>query len=69
LAIFIPALRESQFIYSGILTALAFLIVGGVRGSMTEKHPVRTALETLVIGIIAASLAFIVGYLLRGLAG
>lgn len=69
LAIFIPSLKESQFIYSGILTALAFLMVGWVRGSMTEKHPVRTALETLAIGIVAASLAFGVGFLLRGLVG
>lgn len=49
-----------------LFTALAFLFVGGVKGRIVKKHPLRSALETLLIGGIAASLAFIVGYLLRG---
>tara|TARA_Y100000034_G_C6885103_1_gene406278 strand:+ start:1163 stop:1675 length:513 start_codon:yes stop_codon:yes gene_type:complete len=69
---FIPLLAfllpiQEKFLYSSIFTALAFLIVGAVRSKVSQKHPVRTSLETLVIGAIAASIAFTTGYLLRGL--
>lgn len=68
LAIFIPDIEENQFIYSTILTGLALVIVGIIKGEVTKKHPFRSALETLLIGSIAAALAFGAGYLLRGLA-
>jgi len=57
---------SNKFLYSAILTGIAFLIVGGVKGTLVKKNRVRSALETLIIGGIAASLAFFVGYLLRG---
>jgi vacuolar iron transporter family protein len=68
LALFFPALNPGKFVYSIILTAFSFLFVGALKGSLTETNPIKSALETLVIGGIAASLAFIVGFLLRGLA-
>ena len=67
LAYLIPALNQNKFTYSVILTGIAFLIVGGLRGKIANKHPVTTALETFLIGSIAAAIAFSVGYLLRGI--
>ena len=69
LALFFPNLLENAFLFSVILTALAFLFVGSVKGIVTGKHPLHSAFETLLIGAIASSLAFLVGYLLRGLLG
>ena len=67
LAIFIPSIEQNQFLYSTILTAIAFVIVGYVRGYVTEKSKTKSALETLIIGSIAAAIAYFVGYFLRGL--
>jgi len=68
LALFIPGLNENKFTYSYILTGIALIIVGAIKGEIVKKHPFRAAMETLFIGGIAAVIAFIVGYLLRGLA-
>ncbi|MEK6888646.1 MAG: VIT1/CCC1 transporter family protein [Nanoarchaeota archaeon] len=67
LALFIPNLVPYQFKISIVLTAVAFLIVGFIKGKIVKIRPVKSSLETLVIGGIAALLAFLVGYLLRGL--
>ena len=56
-----PAIIKNQFRYSIILTGLAFLTVGWFRGEVTQKHKFKSAIETLVIGAIAALLAFAVG--------
>ena len=53
---------RSQFLYSAILTGFAFFIVGFYKGFITKKNPLKSALETLIIGSIAAGLAFGVGY-------
>lgn len=68
LALFFPALENSKFGYSILLTAVALLIVGGVKGRIVNKHPFHAAIETLIIGGIAAALAFAIGYLLQNLA-
>ena len=65
LATFSDYFDANKVIYSIIFTALAFLLVGGIKGTIVKKHPVQAALETLVIGGIAASLAFVVGYFLK----
>lgn len=69
LAIFIPIQDSTKFGISIILTAFAFIIVGGVKGKIVNKSIIRSSLETLAIGSVAAILAFVVGYLLRGLVG
>jgi VIT1/CCC1 family predicted Fe2+/Mn2+ transporter len=68
LGIFSPGIQKYQFILSIILTALAFLIVGAIKGEIVGKAKIRSALETLVIGGIAAALAYIVGFLLSSFA-
>src|SRR3989344_314048 len=67
LAPLIPAIDAHKFLYSVILTAIAFLAVGAVKGEVVGKHRLKSALETLLIGGIAAFIAFSVGYLLRGI--
>lgn len=65
LAFFIPGLVYYAFLFSCILTGMAFLLVGIVKGNVTGKKKVRSALETLLIGGIASVIAFLVGHFLR----
>ncbi len=68
-ALFFPAFNNNEFMFSIILTGIAFIIVGSVKGKITEKSKFKSALETLIIGGIAALIAFFVGYTLKGIAG
>ena len=67
LAIFSPMIQKYQFSLSIILTGFAFFGVGAVRGKIVQKHFIRSSFETLIIGGIAAIIAFLVGYLLKTL--
>ncbi|MFQ5531204.1 MAG: VIT1/CCC1 transporter family protein [Candidatus Nanoarchaeia archaeon] len=69
LALFFPSLKTNAFVYSLILTAIAFFIIGTLKGIVVQKKIFRSGFETLFHGGIAAVIAFIVGYLLRGLVG
>jgi len=69
LALSITSIEKYQFQTSMALTALAFIIVGAIRGKVAEKSPVKSSLETLFIGGIAALIAFFVGFFLRSLVG
>jgi VIT1/CCC1 family predicted Fe2+/Mn2+ transporter len=53
---------------SGFATLLAFVLVGAGKAYVTDKPLIRAILETVLIGGVAAAIAFSVGYLLRGLA-
>jgi len=67
LATFSDYFEANKVEYSILFTALAFILVGSVKGEIVKKHPVRSAIETLLIGSLAALLAFLVGYFLKGL--
>ncbi len=67
LAIFIPNINNNKFLYSILLTAIAFIVVGAEKGRIAGKNRLKGAVETLAIGSVAALIAFIVGYLLRGI--
>lgn len=69
LAYFMPALTPIQFQLSIALTAVAFIFIGGMRGIVTKKTPVRTAISTLCIGGVAALISYGIGWFLQGLVG
>jgi len=60
---------ENQFIYSAILTALAFIIVGYAQGAIIGENKLMTSVRTLIIGGIAALIAYGVGYFIRAIIG
>jgi len=60
---------KNQFIYSIVLTFFAFLIIGWLRGHITGKNKIKTSLQTIIIGGVAAALAFLVGYGIKTLIG
>lgn len=53
---------EDTFIFSVISTAISFFIIGMVKGKVVEKSIARSGVNTLIIGGIAAVVAFVVGY-------
>lgn len=64
-----PVLVDSQFRNSFLFTAFALIIVGWFKGEITKKARLRSAVETFLIGGVAALLAFLVGRFLSGLVG
>jgi len=54
-------LNSQLFIYSCILTAIALSIVGALKSFVTEKNVIIGILETVLLGGIAALLAYYVG--------
>ncbi len=67
LALFMPQLKAYNFEMSILFTGIALIVVGAIKGEIVKKHPVSSAIETLAIGGIAAALAFVVGFFLKGL--
>lgn len=63
-----PSLIGEPLWPSTAMTALAFLGIGIAKARATARPVWRGAAETLVLGGGAASLAFVVGWLLRGVA-
>jgi VIT1/CCC1 family predicted Fe2+/Mn2+ transporter len=56
------------FILSAVTTGTVFFLIGAAKSRWALAPWWRSGLETFVIGGVAASLAFAVGYLLQGLA-
>jgi len=55
------------FVASLVLSALALFGLGAAKVLITERNWLRSGLEMLVVGGLAAGVAYLVGYLLQGL--
>lgn len=55
---------QHGFAYSVVFTSIAFFIIGIIKGRVVKKPLLRSGLITLLIGAIAASVAYLVGNLL-----
>lgn len=60
---------QQQYVYSTILAGLMFFLVGTLKALSFNKPIFRAGVTTLLTGGVAASLAFISGYLLRRVFG
>lgn len=58
---------EDLFFYSCLLTGISFLFIGFLRSYVTNTSHVRSILETLLLGSIAAVLAYYVGNILESM--
>lgn len=58
---------EYQFTQSIIATTIAFALSGYIRGKINKQNVLRTMAETLAVGGIAAYIAYLVGFLLKGI--
>lgn len=62
-----PVSQSSAFIWSGAATCATFFGIGALKTRFVEQRWLWGGLETLIIGGVAAGLAYLVGVLLRGL--
>ena len=56
------------FVWSAVMTGLAFIIVGGLKSRFVDQTWWRSGLETLAIGGVAATLAYFAGAVLERVA-
>lgn len=54
------------FVISAVLTGVTFFSIGVVRGRVLDGRPLTSGLETLLIGGLAATIAYVVGRFLHG---
>lgn len=59
--------NEYSFLVSCIFTSIAFILIGYFKSYVTEKHKLMAILETLSLGVIAASLSYFLGSFLEKL--
>jgi VIT1/CCC1 family predicted Fe2+/Mn2+ transporter len=64
----VPGNVDHAFTWSAVMTGVAFLVVGGMKARFVDQAWWRSALETLVVGGLAAMLAYAAGAILQGVA-
>ena len=62
---FFPSVNTALHLSIGV-TSLALLIFGAVKGKFTSISPLKGALETFMVGSVAAAAAFVLARLLTG---
>jgi vacuolar iron transporter family protein len=58
---------ENAFAWSAVMTGIAFFVVGALKSRFVDQAWWRSGAETLVIGGLAAALAYAAGSLLQGI--
>ncbi len=58
-------IQQHLFLYASILTAFGFVFIGALRSYITQTNLVKSILQTLSLGIVAATLAYFVGNILE----
>ena len=64
---YVHPIGDRLFLWSSILTAFGFVIIGMLKTYVTQTNVVRGVLETVVLGAIAAIVSYYVGDILEGL--
>jgi VIT1/CCC1 family predicted Fe2+/Mn2+ transporter len=59
----------NQFAYSIALTFIALGIIGWWKGKVSGKSEARSMLQTILVGGVAAAIAFFVGYIIKAMIG
>lgn len=68
LAKFIPFLARNEFVAASILTGFTLFLLGAAKVKVTGKNWLKSGLEMLIVGGIAAAAAYGIGKALAGLA-
>jgi VIT1/CCC1 family predicted Fe2+/Mn2+ transporter len=69
LGIFFPIPQQAGFPVSLVLSGLALFGLGAMKVLVTQNNPWRSGLEMMLVGGLAAAVAYLVGMLLKGLGG
>jgi VIT1/CCC1 family predicted Fe2+/Mn2+ transporter len=65
----VPIAPSTSFIVSLIMSGVALFILGSAKVIVTHHNPIRSGLEMLIVGSLAAGVAYIVGIVLKGIVG
>jgi vacuolar iron transporter family protein len=69
ISIFVPSFAKSELVVACVATGIAFIVIGAIKGHVTNKSMLDSATETFLIGGFAAFIAFYVGRILANLLG
>jgi VIT1/CCC1 family predicted Fe2+/Mn2+ transporter len=64
---FYPDLIQNVFYTASVLTLITFFFIGLIRGRVAHASSFKTALQTCLIGIFAALVAYLVGAALKNI--
>ena len=53
---------SNAFFYSILSVIVAFLLVGMIKGKIVKKSMIQSGINTIIIGSVAATVAYLVGY-------
>jgi VIT1/CCC1 family predicted Fe2+/Mn2+ transporter len=66
-SVFNNFLSQNVFLVSIILTGLSFFLIGIIKGKISGKNQILSAVESFAIGMLAAGIAYGVGVLLENI--
>ena len=66
--LFAPGYINQAFFWSCLLTGISFFLIGSYKSSFTTSSWFRSGTETLIVGSVAAFVAYFIGAMLQGLA-
>jgi vacuolar iron transporter family protein len=69
IGLFTPIAPDAAFPISVVLSALALFGLGAAKVFVTRRNPIRSGLEMLVVGGLAALVAYVIGVLLQNIGG
>ena len=55
-------ITSNAFFYSILSVIVAFLLVGMIKGKIVKKSMIQSGISTIIIGSVAAAVAYLVGY-------
>ena len=67
LSMFVPVLNDHVFFVASVLTGVTLFLLGALKSLITQSNWLRSGLEMLVIGGLAAVSAYLIGYILGGI--
>jgi VIT1/CCC1 family predicted Fe2+/Mn2+ transporter len=69
LGLVVPIAPAAAFAVSLAMSGVALFVLGAAKVVVTHRNPLRSGLEMLVVGGLAAGVAYLVGILLKGIVG
>jgi len=64
---YIATFPGNIFVWTSVFTSIAFIFIGLLKSYVTQTSKLKGILETLVLGILAATVSYFVGDILEGI--